>query len=196
MIQSINFNDFLLNVNPFSDYEENINLYLEDKVWGDTVPYTMVLLSALSKNKTIFEFGTFRGQTTYNLSKTAAEIYTFDLGENISGEGYPEYMVGEVYKKHNVTNIIQLIGNSMTYDFSKLYNKFDIVWLDGGHSYESCIKDFETSLQLIKQNTTTIIAIDDYPAWAGVKQAIEEIAKTKHLYYIPEITLILYINKI
>jgi predicted O-methyltransferase YrrM len=195
MIQNINFNDFLLNVNPFSDYEESIELYLEDKVWGDTVPHTMVLLSSLSKNKTVFEFGTFRGQTTYNLSKTATEVYTFDFGNNISGEGYPEYEVGEVYKKNNATNVIQLVGDSMIYDFSELNNKFDIIWLDAGHSYEACKKDFETSLQIMKQDTTTIIAIDDYPAWAGVKQAVEEIAETKHLYYIPEIALIVYINK-
>lgn len=195
MIQNINFNDFLLNINPFSDYEENINLYLEDKVWGDTVPHTMILLSSLSKNKTVFEFGTFRGQTTYNLSKTATEVYTFDFGDNISGEGYPEYEVGEVYKKNNATNVIQLVGDSMIYDFSELNNKFDIIWLDAGHSYEACKKDFETSLQIMKQNTTTIIAIDDYPAWSGVKKAVEEIAETKHLYYIPEIALIVYINK-
>jgi hypothetical protein len=194
MIQNINFNDFLLNINPFSDYESNIELYLEDKVWGDTVPHTMILLSSLSKDKTVFEFGTFRGQTTYNLSKTATEVYTFDFGDNISNEGYPGYEVGEVYKKNNALNITQLIGDSVTYDFSKLHNKFDIIWLDGGHSYNVCKKDFENSLQMIKQNTTTIIAIDDYPAWLGVKQAVEEIAQTKHLYYIPEIALIVYIN--
>jgi predicted O-methyltransferase YrrM len=195
MIQNISFDNFLVNVNPFSDYEADINLYLENKVWGDTVPHTMVLLSSLSKNKTVFEFGTFRGQTTYNLSKTAIEVYTFDFGDNISGEGYPEYEVGEVYKKNNATNVIQLVGDSMIYDFSELNNKFDIIWLDAGHSYKACKKDFETSLQIMKQDTTTIIAIDDYPAWAGVKQAVEEIAETKHLYYIPEIALIVYINK-
>jgi predicted O-methyltransferase YrrM len=204
MIQNISFDNFLVNVNPFSDYETNINLYLENKVWGDAVPHTMLLLSSLSKNKTVFEFGTFRGQTTYNLSKTAIEVYTFDFGDNISGEGYPEYEVGEVYpeyevgevyKKNNATNVIQLVGDSMIYDFSELNNKFDIIWLDAGHSYKACKKDFETSLQIMKQDTTTIIAIDDYPAWAGVKQAVEEIAETKHLYYIPEIALIVYINK-
>lgn len=194
MIKSIDCNTFLLKINPFVEYQTDINLYTEKKVWGDTVPYTMALLSALSKDRTVFEFGTFRGLTTYNLANTADEVYTLDLGENTSGEGYPEYVVGEVYKRNNSKNVTQLLGNSIDYDFSKLHNKFDIVWLDGGHSYESCIKDFETSLKLVKQNTTTIIAIDDYPAWEGVKQAIEEIAETKHLYYIPEIALIIYIN--
>jgi len=195
MIQNISFNDFLLNINPFPDYESSIDLYLEDKIWGDTVPYTMVLLSALSKNKTVFEFGTFRGQTTYNLSKTSNQVYTFDFGSNISNEGYPEYEVGEVYKKNNASNVTQLIGDSVKYDFSELYGKFDIIWLDGGHSYEVCKKDFETSLHLSKPHTTTIIAIDDYPAWPGVKQAVEEIAESKHLYFIPEIALIVYIQK-
>jgi predicted O-methyltransferase YrrM len=194
MIQNITFFDFLLNVNPFPDYEENIELYLEDKIWGDTVPYIMVLLSSLSKNKKVFEFGTFRGQTTYNLSKTASEVYTFDFGTNISNDGYPDYEVGEIYKKNNAGNIIQLIGDSMTYDFRELHNKFDIIWLDGGHSYETCKKDFETSLQLIKKDSPAIIAIDDYPAWEGVKKAVDEISKIKHLYYIPEIALTIYIN--
>lgn len=195
MIQQIRLDKFLSEVNPFTDYERRVNLHIESKVWGDTVPGIISLLTSLAKNKSVFEFGTFRGQTTYNLSKTAAEVYTFDLGDNSSDDSYPEYIVGDVYKRNNATNVTQLIGDSLTYDFSELYNKFDLIWLDAGHSYEACKKDFETSMQIIKQDTTAIIAIDDYPAWGGVKQAVEEIAETKHLYHLPEIALVLYINK-
>jgi len=210
MIQEITLYDFFIkefgsplyefesgNVTIFDQSFEKIikNFKVEEHIFGDSISYTMFFLSFLSKSKTVFEFGTFRGQTTYNLSIAADEVYTIDLGSNTSDDEYSDYLVGDIYKKNNATNVNQLIGDSLTYDFNKLYNKFDLVWIDAGHSYEACKKDFETSIKLIKQNVTSIIAIDDYPTWSGVKQAVEEIAETKHLYYIPEITTVVYINK-
>ena len=172
-------------------------IYSEKKVFGDTQEITIKFLSHLSLNKNVFEFGTFRGQTTYNLSKKANKVYTFDLGTNNSNEGYPNYEVGEIYKKNNTKNITQLIGNSTLFNFEEYYQKFDLVWLDGGHSYEVCKKDFETSLKLIrpKNQNTSIIIIDDYPSWKGVKKAVEEIALTKNLYYISELGVVVYLNQ-
>ena len=100
-------------------------------------------------------------------------------------------------KKNNTKNITQLIGNSTLFNFEEYYQKFDLVWLDGGHSYEVCKKDFETSLKLIrpKNQNTSIIIIDDYPSWKGVKKAVEEIALTKNLYYISELGVVVYLNQ-
>lgn len=205
MIKIINLHDFLGKIDPMKlslnewnsndDFNLSESLSKDKGIFGDTHSNIISFLSFLSINKTVFEFGTFRGRTTYNLSKYSKEVYTFDLGENITNEGYSDYKVGEIYKNYQAKNITQLIGDSTKFDFTDYYQKFDLIWLDGGHSYEVCKSDFETSLNLIipPSKGNSIIAIDDFPTWPGVKKAVEEIATTKTLYYIPELMIILYL---
>ena len=155
------------------DVEIDINLY--GWVWGDTGDKGIIeLLCKLSKDKNVFEIGTYRGRTTHALSKNAKQVYTFDLGENTSGEGYSDYEVGELWKKSGCENVTQLIGDSLTFDFSPYYNMFDVVFLDAGHSYEAAKNDFYVSLNLLKDGGHMII---DDPEWDGVKQAVNELKK-------------------
>jgi predicted O-methyltransferase YrrM len=59
-------------------------------------------------------------------------------------------------------------------------NKFDYVFLDGGHKYETVKKDLENLTQIVNNNGT--ILCDDYDlSYApGVKKAIEDFASEKN----------------
>jgi predicted O-methyltransferase YrrM len=139
---------------------------------------TIRLLCILGKDKDVFEFGTFQGRTTRQIALYAHSVTTLDLGENTSGEGeYPDYEVGKYSK--DLTNVTQLIGNSLTFDFVPYYGKFDVVYIDGGHSYEVCKSDFMNAIQLLKPNGWIII---DDPEWPGVAQAMREIVETFPIY--------------
>lgn len=171
-------------------YDSNINIELSSHIYGDTFDIGIIkLLCTLSKGKNIFEIGTYRGRTTHNLALNAKHVHTLDLGSNISGDGYPDYIVGEIWKNNNHSNVTQLIGNSLEFDFTPYYNKFDVVFLDGGHSYEVAKNDFLVSLKLLKPEGHLIV---DDPNWPGVAKAISELGKQ---YNIKRIANIFYHKK-
>jgi predicted O-methyltransferase YrrM len=119
---------------------------------------TIKLLCTLGENKDVFEFGTFQGRTTRQIALFAKSVTTFDLGLNTSGEGeYPDYEVGKYSK--DMPNVTQLIGNSLTFDFSPYYGKFDLVYVDGGHSFECITADFAHATQLVRPGG--IVIVDD-----------------------------------
>ena len=170
----------------YEGFDTNIKFELNDPhIFGDTYDEGIIrLLCILSKGKNIFEIGTYRGRTTHNLALNANKVVTFDLGENTSDDGYNNYKVGEIYKNNNHTNVTQLIGNSLKFDFSPYYNQFDVVFLDGGHSYEAAKNDFEISLKLLKDEGCIII---DDPSWPGVNKAITEFQSTYNIQLIENI---------
>lgn len=165
----------------------DINLNLPDFIWGDSNDIDKIkLLCNLAYDKNVFEIGTYRGRTTYALSQYAKTVTTFDLGSNVSLENnlYSDYVVGQVYKENNCENVTQLIGNSLEFDFSPHYDKFDLVYLDGGHTYDIVKNDFEISNKLIKQGGWIIV---DDMGWPEVKKAMIELKETYNIEILRDI---------
>lgn len=173
--------------NHLIDNKIHIDLNLPDFTWGDSNDIDKIkLLCNLGYNKNVFEIGTYRGRTTYALSQYAETVTTFDLGTNTSLEShlYSDYTVGQIYKENNCKNVTQLIGNSLEFDFTPYYNKFDLVYLDGGHTYDIVKNDFLVSEKLIKHGGWIII---DDMGWPEVKDAITELKNTYHIEILRDI---------
>jgi predicted O-methyltransferase YrrM len=151
---------------------------LEEFTHGETGnSATIRLLCILGHNKDVFEFGTFQGRTTSQIARCANTVTTIDLGMNTSDDGYPDYEVGKYSK--NLPNVTQLIGNSLTFDFKPYYGKFDVIYVDGGHSYEVCKSDFMNSIYMLKREGWIII---DDPDWPGVSSAMQEVSFIYPIY--------------
>ena len=45
----------------------------------------------------------------------------------------------------------------MTFDFADYYGKYDMVFIDGDHHYDSVKKDTETAFKLLKDNRSIIV---------------------------------------
>ena len=75
-------------------------------------------------------------------------------------------------------NIIKGNSNKVLKEIN--VDKFDYVFLDGGHKYETVKKDLENSTQIVNNNGT--ILCDDYDlSYApGVKKAIEDFVSEKN----------------
>ena len=75
-------------------------------------------------------------------------------------------------------NIIKGNSNKVLKEIN--VDKFDYVFLDGGHKYETVKKDLENLTQIVNNNGT--ILCDDYDlSYApGVKKAIEDFVSEKH----------------
>jgi predicted O-methyltransferase YrrM len=177
----------------------NIQLGALDYQWGDLNSLqSLTLLCRLARSgyAPVFEFGTFRGRTTYNIALnlpagekiiTLDAHYTDDSRSNLGNIRYPEYETGEIFL-HADSGIREKItilrGDSTTLDLTKYYGQFGLVFVDGGHSYEVCLADSLTALKLSK--TGGLILWDDYNEyWPGTKKAIDEVHEQHHaLHYI------------
>lgn len=119
------------------------------------------------KPKTIFEFGTFNGMTTLQMTLNAAddaEVYTLDVPPERVAEmeidlidrylaektGAFRLDIGHYFKSSpQGTKIKQLWGDSLKFDFSPYRNSVNLVHVDAGHSY-SCVKsDTENALKML-----------------------------------------------
>lgn len=136
----------------------------------------------------LFEFGTFRGQTTLNLARCAppdAHVFTLDLPPESIGalpyardQGYVEVAKGEAFQgKTAGTKITQLLGDSATFDFTPYARSIDFIFVDACHSYEACMADSLSALAMIREGG--VIFWHDYqPHWSGVMAALEDLQRS------------------
>ncbi|OGW69846.1 MAG: hypothetical protein A2036_01390 [Omnitrophica bacterium GWA2_50_21] len=160
---------------------------------GNVSLFEMWIIDHLVKQvdaRQIFEFGTFDGRTTLNMAANSCEsakVYTIDLpreqmnatqlaldsdekiliDKESSGErfhGYPEE------KK-----IVQLYGDTATFDFKPYFDSSDFIFIDASHSYEYVLNDTLIALKLLKSGKGIILWHDYDSAFDGVTKALNEL---------------------
>lgn len=139
----------------------------------------------------IIEIGTFDGRTALNLAVNAPQscrVFTLDLPPDIptafalasSERQYVDKpLPGVRFRSHSefkdfpgVSNIVQLIGDSASFDWSGHVGKAGLVFVDGSHAYEYVHKDTETAFHLAIKGG--VIFWHDYGVWEDVTRALEE----------------------
>ena len=70
--------------------------------------------------------------------------------------------------------IVQLYGDTATFDFSPYYNAIDLVFVDGAHSYEYVVNDSIIAERLLSNKRGVILWHDYDPLHEGSIRAIEE----------------------
>ncbi len=152
----IDFNELLedeISVNPFA--------FLD----GGSLPTDLALLKVLAKKfhaSNYFEIGTWRGESVSNVAEIVEECYTLNLSdEEIRSRGMSEEYIGlhRHFSKNN-PRIKHLYGDSRTFDFSEFEGKFDLVFIDGDHHFDSVVHDTQTAFKLISERG--IIVWHDY----------------------------------
>ena len=188
----------------------------ENKVIGMTSDYESWILASLSKiSNKIFEFGTCSGKTTFLMALNSNEktkIYTITLNlemsknikketldnkisfRNIINESvYEKFLFSgnEVEKKINV-----IFENSMNFNENNYKNYFDLIFIDGGHTFSVVKNDSEKSFKMISKNG--IILWHDYvPGKESAKDVVKYlnlISKEKKIYNIKNTSLCFFNN--
>ena len=182
---------------------------------GKTSDYEAWILSSLSKiSKNIFEFGTCSGKTTtlmalnssddskiitLTLNSDQAKNLNLDSQDNkvsirniINESNYDKFIFSgkECEKKISV-----IFMDSRKLNINEYLNKFDLIFIDGGHTYSVIENDSNKAFKMIKSGG--IILWHDYvPGKTSDKDVVNylnEISKYKRIFHI-ENTSLCYFN--
>ena len=202
---------------PKKDVIVNFFIPSGQDIVGITSDYEAWILSSLSKiSKNIFEFGTCSGKTTTLMalnSPNDSKIITLTLDSNqaknlsldsqdnkvsirniINESNYNKFIFsGKEYEK----KISVMFMDSRKLNTDEYLNKFDLIFIDGGHTYSIIENDSIKAFKMIK--TGGIILWHDYvPGKTSVKDVVKylnKISKDKKIFHI-ENTSLCYFNNI
>lgn len=189
---------------------EPLKLLELSAVDGNASALEIIVLSRLVqtlKPTALLEIGTFDGRTTLNLAANcspSSQVYTLDLPRDLLSSTTLPLVTGDaVYIEKEVpgarfrgteyaSRIVQLMGDSASFDFSKLGTQMDFIFIDGSHAYEYVLRDSETARGLLREGRGLIVW-HDYTEWLGVNKALNELFLTrpefKNLRYFEQTSL-------
>jgi len=150
---------------------------------------SLVGIAQAIRAKAIFEIGTFTGLTTLALALNLpdATIHTLDLPAGDRGSlrieradhlYLPDATPRRIYPDFPAlaARIVQHEADSAKFDFDGLGCQFDLVYIDGAHSYEYVKSDTEAAYRIVAPNGA--IVWDDYNSiWPGVSTYLDEQAR-------------------
>lgn len=153
--------------------------------------------SEVPRGSEIIEIGTFDGRTALNLAINAPagiSIATLDLPADqqsaleieASERRYVDKpapgarlrQCGDAWRG-SAARVVQLHGDSATYDWSAHLGRAGLVFVDGSHAYDYAKKDSETAMRLVMPGG--LVLWHDYGVWSGVTQALEELEAARRL---------------
>jgi len=191
-------------LNLFPNFVHTIDPY--SFLDGTSSPVDIAVLKAFSQKYTYckyLEIGTWRGESIANICNIVEKSVSVDLSEyELQDLGYSKEKLANMrfFLKNN-DNIRFINQNSQDFDFSKLDMKFDLIFVDGAHDYQSVKKDTENVFALLKDDSSVIIWHDYLssagkvrkPVLAGILEGCP-IEKRKDLYHISNTLCAAYIN--
>jgi hypothetical protein len=149
----------------------------------------------------IIEVGTWKGRSAINMAKKIKELnipgevlcidtwlgspehwldrsqgwYDWLKIEHGRPSFYNTFMHNVMHNKcEDVITPFPLTSEAAYFVLSKWEVKTKMIYIDGGHEYESVLRDLEMYWQLLDDGG--VLILDDYKSWPGVTRAIEKFA--------------------
>ena len=150
--------------------------------------------SKLNDTQNVLEIGTFDGITSFNcaLNVKFGKVYTLDLPlgftlDELQDKEYLDYdkdLINSGNRRSeiliNISNVIQLYGDSTKYDFSTI--NYSMAFIDGGHDYQTVKSDTENILKYI--NKPGSVFWHDYDVTNAVGQYLLNISDEYNIKWI------------
>lgn len=153
----------------------------------NVVVFELCLLNALVRRlrpTSLFEFGTFDGRTTVNLTASApseARAWTLNLPPAAVDFGIPNFKVGGRFAGGPFAGrITQLLGDTMTFDYGPYLGQMDFIFIDAGHSHALVTNDSEVALKLLRPGGEVIVW-HDYSTIPTVTTAVDDLHRAGRL---------------
>lgn len=166
-------------------------------LYGASMPIDMALLKILAQkfngNCNYMEIGTWRGESISVVAPVCNTCTSLSLGDDdMRRFGFSERMIGmQRFFSKDYKNIEHISGNSLTFDYSKLNRKFDLIFVDGDHSYDGVRIDTQNVFKLLKDENSMIVWHDytssyeniDWEVFAGIMAGAPADAR-KNIYHV------------
>lgn len=170
---------------------------------GGSLPTDLSLIRALCKtvpNCSYFEIGTCRGESVKNVVDVCADCVTMDLDPKLITDKAEGELVGFFSK--NDSKIKQLYANSLTFDYASLGKKFDVMFIDGDHHYESVKSDTANVFKYLVKDSSIVIWHDygfdpvtpRHEVMAAILDGMPAECR-KNVYHVSNTMCAVYINK-
>jgi predicted O-methyltransferase YrrM len=174
----------------FPGFNESVKPY--SFLDGTSLITDLALLRSLARkfNKCEYlEIGTWRGESVANVAEVAAHCVTINLpDEELLRMGKSkEYISLHRFYSKDLKNVSHIQHNSLTFDYSTLNKKFDLIFVDGDHHFENVKKDTQNIFGLLK-NEHSIIVWHDYAfspekiRWEVLSGILAGVPKPEHRY--------------
>jgi predicted O-methyltransferase YrrM len=174
---------------------------------GTSLIPDLALLKSLStsiNNCEYLEIGTWRGESIVNVASCAKHCTSINLSpEEIITRGFPEKYAklhGCLITKEQ--NITQIHADSREFDFNSLHKKFDLIFIDGDHSYEGVKSDTEKVFNLLRNDDSMIVWHDygfnpEMPRYSVIAGILDGLPRSEHpnLYHVSNSLCAIYSKK-
>ena len=129
---------------------------------GVSMPTIIVMLKCLAqryKDCSYLELGSFRGESIANVADVAKDCTSVTLSpQEMTAMGFHEgYLKTDRIFSINRPNITYHLHNTLTFDFSTLNKKFDLISVDADNTYSSVLQDTQNVFKLLKDEHSIII---------------------------------------
>lgn len=112
------------------------------------------------------EIGTWRGESIINVMNLdcVRSAYSITLDESKYTDERTKRSINffiNAQRDKYKDKFRQIFADSMSFDFDSLGKKFDVIFIDGDHSYDAILSDSRNALKLLK-NKNSVIVWQDY----------------------------------
>ena len=188
----------------FPNLDETINRYsyMDGVSW---VP-DIVLLKSLARkfdNCNYLEIGSWRGESIANVAEVAVSCTSVTLSpEEMKAFNFHENFIKmHAMFSNDKQNIKTIHQNSQTFDFTTLGEQYDLIFIDGDHTYSGVLNDTVKTFGLRKNNKSVIVWHDygfttETPRHSVIAAILDGIPKDKHknLYHVSNSLCAIYIE--
>jgi predicted O-methyltransferase YrrM len=119
----------------------------------------LVTIAGRKKVNSYFEIGTWRGESVYNVAKEIDDCTTMNLSEKEMKEmGWsPKYAEQHGILSKKNSKILHLDGNTKNFDFGDLNKKYDLIFIDGDHTYDMVLNDTKKVFQHLMHENSIVV---------------------------------------
>jgi hypothetical protein len=181
---------------------------------GLTLLETFLIIAStrIVSAKRVFEFGTFRGNTTLNLALNVpddGEVLTLDLDRQHAEEAVQHAADAPLTQVHLASKasldfmgrsasakVRTLSGDSTKFDFSRWNGSVDCIFIDGGHDLDTVTSDTQNALEMASRTKPSCILWHDYGnlEYPDLTSYLDDLSSERDLFHIEDTMLCVWFN--